>query len=89
MNERPDHTHECRSCRGSIPCGTPNDECNDHPGDCEFCSAAFEAGRAKGRSLNPGRPREGAASYPTAAERQQFVEGWRVGQAGAKRRTIA
>lgn len=33
-NEHPDHTHECRNCGGSIDCWTPNDECDDYPGDC-------------------------------------------------------
>jgi hypothetical protein len=39
-----DHTHECRGCGDSIDCGTPNDECNDYPGDCEACEAPESQG---------------------------------------------
>ena len=41
---------------------------------------AFAAGQRKGKSLNPGRPRAEAATYPTADEREAFVKGWYNGR---------
>lgn len=37
---------------------------------------AYNAGRAKAQSLNPGHPRQDAATYPTAMERQGYIDGW-------------
>jgi hypothetical protein len=37
---------------------------------------AYEAGRNRALSLNPGRPRRDSAGFATAAEREAYVAGW-------------
>ena len=65
-----DHTHECRGCGASIDCYTPNDECNDHPGDCAQCVEGIRAPhRTEGKCWHTGEAAEACAAYRTRMNR--------------------
>ncbi len=67
------HTHECRTCGGSVPCWTPDTECNDHPGDCEDCARVErEHRRASDRRklVDATRAKSAAARLAARADRE-------------------